>query len=47
MNFELPDDFPPGKYYLGIKTNVSDFGSVKGRRIELLVKSKQAATKKK
>jgi hypothetical protein len=47
MNFELPDDFPQGKYYLTIKSNVSDFGNVRPRRIEFIVKSKQAVTKKK
>jgi hypothetical protein len=47
MNFELPDDFPQGKYLLTIESNFSDFGKVKPRKIEFIVKGKQAATKKK
>lgn len=32
-NFELPDDFPPGKYYICISSSYKTFGEIAERRI--------------
>lgn len=42
---EFPDDFPPGKYYLQIRSPFSDFGELKPIKKELNIKPK--ITKKK
>lgn len=44
--FELPDDFPPGRYILEISSPFKDFGSLAILRKEFNIKSKTAGKKK-
>ena len=44
--FELPDDFPVGKYILEIGSSFDDFGEIPCLRKDLNVKTKVAGKKK-
>lgn len=37
---EFPDDFPPGKYYLQIRSPFNDFGELKPIKKEINIKTK-------
>jgi hypothetical protein len=45
QRLEFPDDFPPGKYWLEVRTPFADFGRVKPMKRELNVKGKQVKKK--
>lgn len=44
--FELPDDFPPGKYFLEISSPFKDFGTITKLRKEINIKAKAVGKKK-